>query len=215
VGQLLFCKTSSTGNHQRSRGNGRRWTGLNACCSNGDRGFQMGRGGFVRDLAMASPKEQIRESIERLPDDCTLEDVQYHLYVQQKVERGLDDVRRDRVLSQQEVKRRMAQWIDTSKVDPGSASRPRSRCRIHGFPLRCCVSDYENSRRRSIPFVAFPARTTSARAGRPPCARTHWPVLTSSSTGSKRIVYGSLPWLMDGGTLAPCGRSGTPTVSSR
>lgn len=61
---------------------------------------------------MASPKEQLRELIERLPDDCTLEDVQYHLYVQQKVERGLEDVRHGRVLSQQEVERRMAKWTD-------------------------------------------------------------------------------------------------------
>jgi predicted transcriptional regulator len=61
---------------------------------------------------MASPKEQLRELIERLPDDCTLEDVQYHLYVQQKVERGLEDVRHGRVLSQQEVDWRMAEWID-------------------------------------------------------------------------------------------------------
>lgn len=61
---------------------------------------------------MASTKEQLRELIERLPDDCTLEDVQYHLYVQQKVARGLEDVRHGRVLSQQEVERRMAKWID-------------------------------------------------------------------------------------------------------
>lgn len=56
---------------------------------------------------MASTKEQLRELIERLPDDCTVEDVQYHLYVQQKVERGLEDVRACRVLSQAAVERRM------------------------------------------------------------------------------------------------------------
>lgn len=61
---------------------------------------------------MASTKEQLRELIERLPDDCTLEDAQYHLYVQQKVERGQENVRQGRVLGQQEVERRMAKWID-------------------------------------------------------------------------------------------------------
>ncbi len=61
---------------------------------------------------MASTKEQLRELIERLPDDCTVEDVQYHLYVQQKVERGLEDVRAGRVLSHEEVERRMAKWTD-------------------------------------------------------------------------------------------------------
>ncbi len=61
---------------------------------------------------MASTKEQLRELIERLPDDCTVEDVQYHLYVQQKVERGLEDMRAGRVLSHEEVRRRMAKWTD-------------------------------------------------------------------------------------------------------
>ncbi len=60
---------------------------------------------------MATAKEQLRDLIERLPDDCTLEDVQYHLYVQQKVERALDDVRQGRGVTQHEVERRMAKWI--------------------------------------------------------------------------------------------------------
>lgn len=40
------------------------------------------------------------------------EDVQYRLYLQQKVERGLADVRAGRVGSHEEVERRMAQWTD-------------------------------------------------------------------------------------------------------
>ena len=61
---------------------------------------------------MADAKEQLRELIERLPDDCTPEDVQYHLYVRQKIERGLEDIRQGRVFSQQEVERRMATWLE-------------------------------------------------------------------------------------------------------
>ncbi len=61
---------------------------------------------------MAITKEQLRELIDRLPDDCTVEDVQYHLYVQQKVERGLEDVRASRVLNHEEVERQMAKWTD-------------------------------------------------------------------------------------------------------
>lgn len=60
---------------------------------------------------MATTKEQLRDLIDRLPDDCTLEDVQYHLYVQQKVERGLADARGGRGMTQQEVERRMAKWV--------------------------------------------------------------------------------------------------------
>ncbi len=60
---------------------------------------------------MATTKEQLRDLIDRLPDDCTLEDAQYHLYVQQKVERGLADARGGRGMTQQEVERRMAKWV--------------------------------------------------------------------------------------------------------
>jgi hypothetical protein len=38
-------------------------------------------------------KEKVREIIEKLPDDASFEDVQYHIYVRQKVERGLSDVK--------------------------------------------------------------------------------------------------------------------------
>ena len=34
-------------------------------------------------------KEQAIELIRTLPDDCTLEDIQYHLYVRAKVENGI------------------------------------------------------------------------------------------------------------------------------
>jgi hypothetical protein len=38
---------------------------------------------------MPTVKEEIRDLLKRLPDDCTLEDVYYHPYVLQKIERGL------------------------------------------------------------------------------------------------------------------------------
>ena len=60
---------------------------------------------------MNSVKEEVREIPEKLPDDASLEDVQYHIYVRQKVERGLKDVEEGRVLSQEEVERRMSRWF--------------------------------------------------------------------------------------------------------
>ena len=46
-----------------------------------------------------------------IADDVTLEDIQYHIYVCQKIERGLKDADAGRVLSQAEVERRMAKWL--------------------------------------------------------------------------------------------------------
>lgn len=60
---------------------------------------------------MNSVKDEVREILEKLPDDASLEDVQYHIYVRQKVERGLKDIEEGRVLSQEEAERRMSRWL--------------------------------------------------------------------------------------------------------
>jgi hypothetical protein len=39
---------------------------------------------------MASPKDEVSALLEKLPEDATYEDIQYHLYVLEKVTRGLD-----------------------------------------------------------------------------------------------------------------------------
>ena len=36
-------------------------------------------------------KDKVRALLDRLPDDCTLDDVQYHLYVVQAVAKGQAD----------------------------------------------------------------------------------------------------------------------------
>lgn len=57
-------------------------------------------------------KETVRELLDKLPDDCTLEDVLYHLYVVQAVERGLDDADAGRTLSHEEVVEEMRRkWV--------------------------------------------------------------------------------------------------------
>lgn len=60
---------------------------------------------------MQTVKEEVSKLLANLPDDCSLEDIQYHLYVLQKVERGLADVKEGRVLSHEDVEKRMARWL--------------------------------------------------------------------------------------------------------
>jgi len=48
-------------------------------------------------------KETVRALLERLPDDCSLDDVQYHLYVVQAVERGVSDSAAGRVIPHKQV----------------------------------------------------------------------------------------------------------------
>lgn len=65
----------------------------------------------VESLDMGNAKEHIRELLDKLPDDVSYEDVQYHIYVQQAVQRGLDAVDRGEVISQEEVEKRMTKWL--------------------------------------------------------------------------------------------------------
>ena len=60
---------------------------------------------------MTTAKDEVRRILDEIPDDVTLEDIQYHIYVCQKIERGLKDADDGRVLSQAEVERRMAKWL--------------------------------------------------------------------------------------------------------
>jgi predicted transcriptional regulator len=48
-------------------------------------------------------KDTVRALLERLPDDCTLENVLYHLYILQEVERGRADVQAGRLLPHEQV----------------------------------------------------------------------------------------------------------------
>jgi predicted transcriptional regulator len=61
---------------------------------------------------MQTAKQEVGELLKRLPEDCSLEDIQYHLYVLQKIERGLQDTKEGRVYTQEEVEKLMAKWIE-------------------------------------------------------------------------------------------------------
>jgi predicted transcriptional regulator len=60
---------------------------------------------------MASPKQVAREVLESLPDDCSLEEIQYRLHVRQMVEEGREEVRRGAVVAQEEVEQDLERWL--------------------------------------------------------------------------------------------------------
>ncbi len=59
---------------------------------------------------MATAKEEVRKLLDQIPDDSSFEDIQYHIYVREKIERGIKDAEEGRILSQEEVERRMLKW---------------------------------------------------------------------------------------------------------
>lgn len=60
---------------------------------------------------MSTPKQEVLDLVQSLPDEASLEDIQYHLYVLQKVRRGITDVEEGRLLSQEEMQKRFEKWI--------------------------------------------------------------------------------------------------------
>jgi len=58
-------------------------------------------------------KTRAHEVINKLPNDCSWEDVQYHLYAVEKIQKGLKSVEEGRTVSHEEVKTRLGKWLDS------------------------------------------------------------------------------------------------------
>jgi predicted transcriptional regulator len=74
--------------------------------------------GYDLEASVGSAKEEVRRILEQIPDNASFEDIQYHIYVREKIERGLNDVEEGRVLSQEEVERRMRHFPTRRKALP-------------------------------------------------------------------------------------------------
>jgi hypothetical protein len=61
---------------------------------------------------MGHAKEVVRKLLKEIPDESSLEDIQYHIYVLEKVEKGLGDVKNKKVMSQAEARKRMSKWLE-------------------------------------------------------------------------------------------------------
>ena len=60
---------------------------------------------------MNTAKDEVRNLLDQLPEDCTLEDVQYHLYVIEKIRHGLQVAEEQGTFSQQEAEHRLKRWL--------------------------------------------------------------------------------------------------------
>ena len=61
---------------------------------------------------MPTAKEEVRRLLEALPDDASLEDVQYSIYVRERIERGRREADQGKVIEQDAVESRMGRWLD-------------------------------------------------------------------------------------------------------
>ena len=69
------------------------------------------RGSIRHGQAMAQVKKAVLDLVKKLPPDCTLEDVQYQLYVRQKIDRSMLAAASGRVTNHEQVKKRLSKWL--------------------------------------------------------------------------------------------------------
>ena len=75
---------------------------------------------------MSAVKEEAIRLIQSLPEDCSIEDIQYHLYVRQKVENGLKAVESGQFVSQEDAEQRVAEWVRSTGPNPPSTTSETS-----------------------------------------------------------------------------------------
>jgi hypothetical protein len=60
---------------------------------------------------MNSPKAEVGSMLAKLPDDSSYEDIQYHLYVLEKVAHGIERAAQEGELSHDDAKKRLGKWL--------------------------------------------------------------------------------------------------------
>lgn len=58
---------------------------------------------------MGKLKENARKIIDQLPEDATIDDLMYELYINEKIQNGLDALEKGEIVSHEEVKKRFRQ----------------------------------------------------------------------------------------------------------
>ena len=60
---------------------------------------------------MSPLKDEIAEMIHHLPNDATVEDIQYHLYVLEKIHKGQESIKDGHGVSHEQAKIRLSRFI--------------------------------------------------------------------------------------------------------
>ena len=63
---------------------------------------------------MQTAKQEVEQMLQHLPDNSSIEDIQYHLYVLEKIRKGLDETANvtGRSFTYEEARERLAEWIN-------------------------------------------------------------------------------------------------------
>jgi len=61
-----------------------------------------------------SIKQEALKMIRRMPDDVSLENIMYELYFRQRVDRGLREFDEGKMISHEEIKRGLTEWLQST-----------------------------------------------------------------------------------------------------
>ena len=61
---------------------------------------------------MQTAKQEVETMLQHLPEESTYEDIQYYLYVLEKIKRGQDDITNGRSCSHEQAKERLSRWLN-------------------------------------------------------------------------------------------------------
>lgn len=59
---------------------------------------------------MNTAKDHVKAILKKLPNNCSLEDIQYHLYVAEKIQKGIKRAENEGTMSQNEIEEKLSQW---------------------------------------------------------------------------------------------------------
>lgn len=71
----------------------------------------MRTGSLETPTEMNTPKSEVAELLDSLPDTASYEDIQYHLYVIEKIRIGAQRAESEGALSHEEAKARLGRWL--------------------------------------------------------------------------------------------------------
>ncbi|MEW8289540.1 MAG: hypothetical protein AB2672_03345 [Candidatus Thiodiazotropha endolucinida] len=66
----------------------------------------------IEEKAMLTAKQEVEQLLKNLPDDSSYEDIQYHLYVLEKIKRGQVSIAQDGGVEDDEARERLNKWLN-------------------------------------------------------------------------------------------------------
>lgn len=61
-------------------------------------------------------KNEVKSLLNKLPDNCTIEDIQYHIYVIEKSQKCIERTEKEGAVSQENVEKQFSRWTINSLV---------------------------------------------------------------------------------------------------